>query len=240
MGYKAYQDAVNLQQQGKTDEALTAYQKALVTNNTPEIRAAYGIALQSSGKFNDAIAQYQQAIAKDPNNADYHYYLGTAWHQQKDLVKAKAEYQKALSLKAGYKEAKDALASIDQQAASDDLEKAMDAYNGKNYPSALILVNKALVANTQDSMAHYYKGLILDAQKKPTLAVQSYREAVKNKPDFSDAYYALGVALDTTRDPKGARSAFEKFISLSGTSGDDDFVKYAKERVKALSQTASF
>jgi tetratricopeptide (TPR) repeat protein len=238
-GYKAYQEAVSLQQEGKTQEALAVYQKALAISDTPEIRAAYGIALQSAGRLSDAIAQYQQALGKDANNADYHYYLGTAWHQQNDLPKAKAEYQKALSLKPGYKEAKDALASIEQQAASAELEKAINAYNGKNYASALTFANQALAANPQDAMAHYYKGLILDAQKKPTLAAQSYREAIRRNPDFSDAYYALGVALDTAKDPKGARTAFEKFISLSG-SEEDDFVKYAKERVKALSQTANF
>lgn len=238
LGYKAYQDAVALQQQGKTTEALAAYQKALATSDTPEIRAAYGIALQSAGRQDDAIAQYQQALSKDANNADYHYYLGTAFHQKKDLAKAKAEYQKVLSFKPGYSEAKQALTSIDQQTASDDLDKAINAYNGQNYVSALTLVNQALSKNTQDAMAHYYKGLILDGQKKPALAVQSYRDAVKNKPDFSDAYYALGVALDTTKDTKGARTAFEKFLSLSGSS-EDDFVKYARERVKTLSQAAS-
>jgi tetratricopeptide (TPR) repeat protein len=237
-GYKMYQEAVSLQQAGKTAEALDAYRKALEIADTPEIRAAYGIALQSDGKLPEAIAQYQKAIAKEPNNADYHYYLGTAFHQDKAFDKAKAEYQKALSLKADYPEAKDALASINQQVASQDLEKAIEAYNSKNYTLALTAVNKVLASNPQDAMAHYYKGLVLDAQKKPTLAVQSYREAVKHNPDFSDAYYALGVALDAAKDTKGARSAFEKFVSLS--EAEDDFVKYAKERLKALSQTANF
>lgn len=236
VGYKAYQQAVALQQQGKSKEAQTAFQKALQTNDTAEVRAAYGVSLQTTGQLDAAITEYQKAMAKEPNNPDYVYSLGTAYHQQKDLVKAEAMYKKALSLRADYPEAKNALASIAQQGATEDLDKAISAYNAKNYPSALILVNQALTKNNQDAMAHYYKGLILDAQKKPSLAAQSYQKATQYKADFSDAYYALGVALDNAKDTSGAKVAFEKFLTLSDTNAEDDFVKYARERVKTLAE----
>lgn len=233
IGYKAYQQAVQLQQQGKAGEALPYFQKALASNDTPEIHAAYGISLQSAGQLDNAIAEYQKAIAKDPGNADYVYYLGTAYHQQKNTAKAEAAYQKALTLKPAYTEAKQALASINQQTAADHLEKAIEAYNEKRYPAALVLINQALAKNNQDAMSYYYKGLILDAQKKPSMAAQSYQEAIRYKSDFSDAYYALGVALDSAKDTRGARTAFEKFIALSDKN-EDDFVKYARERIKSL------
>jgi len=233
IGYKAYQQAVQLQQQGKSQEAIGYFQKALATTDTPDIHAAYGVSLQSAGQLDAAIGEYQKALAQDASNADYNYYLGTAYHQKKDLTKAAAAYKKTLALKPDYKDAQQALASIDQQNASADLDKAIDAYNKKNYPSALTLVNQALSKHSKDSMAYYYRGLVLDAQKKTTLAAQSYQEAIRLNPDFTDAYYALGVALDATKDQRGAKGAFEKFLSLSG-SNDDDFVKYARERVKAI------
>jgi tetratricopeptide (TPR) repeat protein len=233
IGYQAYQDAVQLQQEGKTQEALPLFKKALASNDTPEIHAAYGISLQTAGQLDAAIVEYQKAMSQDANTADYAYYLGTAYHQKKDLPKAQAAYQKALSLRAGYTEAQQALASINQQVASQDLEKAIEAYNGKRYPQALTLVNQTLIKNNQDAMAHYYKGLILDGQKKPSLAAQSYRDAIKYNADFTDAYYALGVALDTAKDSNGAKSAFKQFITLSGPN-EDDFVKYARERIKTI------
>lgn len=232
ISYKAYQQAVQLQQQGKAQDALPYFQKALATSDNADIHAAYGVSLQSAGQLDNAIAEYQKAMAKDASSADYAYYLGTAYHQKNDLPKAQAAYKKALTLKPDYVEAQQALASIEQQAASADLNKAIDAYNKKSYPVALTLVNQALAKNGNDAMAHYYKGLILDGQGKPSLAAQSYREAIRRNPDFTDAYYALGVALDNVKDANGARSAFEKFVSLSGTN-EDDFVKYAKERLKA-------
>lgn len=233
IGYKSYQQAIQLQQQGKSQEALSYFQKALATNDTPEIHAAYGVSLQSAGQLDAAIGEYQKALAKDPNNADYNYYVGTAYHQKKDLTKAATAYKKTLALRPDYKEAQQALASIDQQNASEDLDKAIDAYNKKNYPVAMTLINQALTKNNKDAMGYYYRGLIYDAQKKTSLAAQSYQEAIRLNPDFTDAYYALGVALDTTKDEHGAKGAFEKFLSLSG-SNDDDFVKYARERVKAI------
>jgi tetratricopeptide (TPR) repeat protein len=189
--------------------------------------------MQSAGQLDSAIGEYQKALAQDANNADYNYYLGTAYHQKKDFAKAAAAYKKALALKPDYKEAQQALASIDQQNASADLDKAIDAYNHKNYPVAMTLVTQALAKNGKDSMAYYYRGLIFDAQKKTSLAAQSYQEAIRLNPDFTDADYALGVALDSSKDQRGAKGAFEKFITLSGTN-EDDFVKYAKERLKAL------
>ncbi len=235
IGYKAFQEAVSLQQAGKNQEALPLFRKALGITDTPEIRAAYGISLQAQGQLNEAIAEYQKAVAQDGNDPDYHYYLGTAYHQQKNLPKAEAAYKKALSLKPGYTEAQQALGGIEQQAASANLEKAVTAYNQKNYPTALTLVNQALSKNNQEPMAHYYKGLILDGQKKPSLAAQSYREAVKYNPDFTDAYYALGVALDGSKDANGARSAFEKFLNLS-SGNEDDFVKYARDRLQSMAE----
>jgi tetratricopeptide (TPR) repeat protein len=233
MGYKAYQQAILLQQQGKSQEALGYFQKALVSNNTPEVHAAYGVSLQSAGQLDSAITEYQKALALDANSADYHYYLGTAYHQKKDYPKAVASYKRALSLKVDYKEAQQALASIDQQNASADLDKAIEAYNHKSYPVAMTWITQALAKNSKDSMAYYYRGLIFDAQKKTSLAAQSYQEAIRLNPDFTDAYYALGVALDTAKDQRGAKGAFEKFVTLSG-SNEDDFVKYARERLKTM------
>lgn len=235
LGQKALQQAVDLQQQGKAQESLPYFRKAMQTSDTPEVHAAYGVSLQQLGQLDEAIGEYQKALTKDAGNADYAYYLGTAYHQKKDLAKAAASYKKALSLKPDYKEARDALATIDQAAAADDLNKAVDAYNKKNYPAAMTLVTQALAKNPAEPTAHYYKGLIFDAQKKTALAAQSYRDAIKYNPDFSDAYYALGVALDSNKDQTGARNAFEHFLKLSG-SNDDDFVKYARERVQSLSQ----
>ena len=232
-GDKLYDQAVALQQQGQLQKSLDTFRQALAINDTADIRGAYGVALQQAGQLDGAIGEYKKALAKDPKNAETTYSMGTAYHQKKDLVNAEAAYKSALSIKPGYADAEKALATLHNESASADLDAGIDAYNKQQYVPALTHVNQALSKNAQDSTAYYYQGLILDAQKKPTQAVQSYRSAIKYNANFSDAYYALGVALDNTKDTAGARTAFEKFLEIAGNN-DDDFVKYARERVKAM------
>ena len=234
LGYQAYQQAVTLQQQGRTQDAIPLYQQALQTEDSAEVHAAYGTALQAVGKLPDAVAQYQQAINKDSRNADYAYYLGTAYHQQKNWPQAKAAYEQALRLKPDYPEVKTALAEVTQAVSQKILEKAIAAYNQKNYTAALQGFDAIVRSDVGNAMAYYYQGLTLDAQKKPQFAIASYRNAIRTNPGFNDAYYALGLDLDAIKNPVEAKVAFEKFLELSGNT-EDDFVKYARERVKKLS-----
>ncbi|MBY0404701.1 MAG: tetratricopeptide repeat protein, partial [Cyanobacteria bacterium] len=113
------------------------------------------------------------------------------------------------------------------------LDKAVEAYNKKLYPQALVLVNEVLKTSPDNFTAYYYKGLILNEQKQVDGAIVSYRKAIQYKQDFGDAYYALGLLLDTKKDVKGAKEAFQKFVDLSAGT-DDDFVKYAKSRIQSL------
>jgi tetratricopeptide (TPR) repeat protein len=233
-GAKAFQKGVELQQSGQHQASISEFQKALQTMpNDPNLIAALGIAYQNTGKVNEAIAQYIKAQELDPKNGHFSYYLGTAYHQQNQLEKAKAAYQKAVSLDNTLAEAQQALDTLVQQGATQKLNLAIEAYGKKQYPQALALVNEAIRTNPTEPTAYYYKGLIQQEQKQPELAIQSYREAIDKKADFSDAYYALGVLLDTKKDVTGAKSAFQKYLELS-TGSEDDFVKYARARVEAL------
>lgn len=231
-----FQKAMALQDQGKHVEAIPYFVKALSLDpDNPDVMVAYGVSLQNTGKLPDAIAQYKQAIAKSPSNGSYHFYLATAYHQQQLYDKAKAEYEKTLSLEKDnqdvIRQAREALSGIGQTETQSVLTSAVDAYNQKNYTKALTLVNKAIAASPQDATAYYYKALILSDENRPREAVQDYQLAVKYQPDFKDAYYGLGIALDKEKNPTAAKNAFQKFLDLSKNTPDDDFIKYAKQRV---------
>lgn len=233
IGYSNFQKAVELQQQGQHQQALSYLEKALKTNpDSPEMIAAYGVSLQNLNQLDKAIDQYQKAITRDSQNANYHYYLATAFHQKNDLGKARLEYEKALSLDNTLSSAKEALDSLAQAEASNYLNDAVEAFNRKQYPKAMTLIDKTLAQNGDNSIAHYYKGLIQEAQSNKAGAIVSYKAAVQYDANFSDAYYALALLLDEKNDKIGAKAAFQKFIQLAET--EDDFVRYAKERLEAL------
>ena len=237
LAIEQYQQAVQLQQDGKKQEAKALLEQALHgAPNSPEIHSAYGITLQSLGQLDNAMTHYRKAIelenSNSQNKALYHYYLGTALHQKKDLTKALAEYKTSRNLDPTLAEANEAVEMLEKQQAGDTLTAAVEAFNRKKYAEALTLINKTITADPANATAHYYKGLIYNAQNNARGAAQSYKEAIRKDPGFTDAYYALGLVLDTQNDKPGAKQAFGKFIELS--TGEDDFVRYAKERMKSL------
>lgn len=230
-----FQKAVELQQAGNHAEAIGYFKQSLVKDpNNADLIAAYGVSLQNTQQLDEAIRQYQKAISLNPGNANYQYYLGTAYHQKNQLPSAVLAYKKAAELDPTLKDAKDAIVLLEQQAAAGELQVAVNHYNAKRYTQALVSVNTALQKDVKNATAHYYKGLILSAQNNNMGAANSYRDALKYDPNFSDAYYALGVILDGQQDKRGAQQAFQKFVELSSNQ-EDDFVKYAQERLKELS-----
>lgn len=235
IGAENFNKAVTLQQQGKHVDALPYFRKALEQSpNNADLIAAYGVSLQNANQGDEAIRQYQKAIQLNPNDADYLYYLGTVYHQKNQLPLAVQNYKKAIQLNPNLKDAKSALASIEQQESGAALQRAIDAYNGKRYPQALVAVNEALTKNPNDAIAYYYKGLTFQAQNNTFGAKTSFQQATTLKPDFADAHYALAVILDTQKDKIGAQKAFKRFVELSADK-NDEFVQYAQERLKALS-----
>ena len=70
---------VTLQDQGKLEEAIEAYNKALAIK--PDYAEAYynmGIALQDQGKLEEAIEAYNKALAIKPDYAEAYYNMGNA------------------------------------------------------------------------------------------------------------------------------------------------------------------
>lgn len=239
VGGEAYRKAVELQQQGDNEGAVRQYEEALkiAANDSPELRASYGVALQSLNRIPEAIAQYQKAIAAAPDNGDFQYYLATAYHQQNKLGDAELAYQKALRSASISDEARgqseEAVKSIHEAQASEVLTQVVTAYEAKNHVQALSLVDKALKLDPGNAMAYYYQALVYTDQNKVQQSIDSYNRVIQNDPSFKDAYFGLGVALDKKQDKSAAKSAFQKFLELSNGQ-DDDFVKYARERANAL------
>nr|WP_306422129.1 tetratricopeptide repeat protein [Nostoc sp. CHAB 5715] len=90
---------IALKNQGKLDEAIAQYRKAIQLD--PKDADAYynlGIALKNQGKLDEAIAQYRKAIQLDPKHAGGYIGLGNVLSEQKKLDEAIAAYRQALKL----------------------------------------------------------------------------------------------------------------------------------------------
>lgn len=67
------------------------------------LRAAVMVQL---GRYDEAIATYAQSLARNPNDADVHFRLGFLQYIRADYAAAMSEFDKALSLKPDFDEAK--------------------------------------------------------------------------------------------------------------------------------------
>ena len=97
---------VVLATQGKTDQAIAHYERALALKpDLAEVHNNLGVALATQGKTDQAIAHYERALALKPDYAEAHNNLGLALVAQGLIDQAIAHYERALALKPDYAEA---------------------------------------------------------------------------------------------------------------------------------------
>ncbi|MBA3994088.1 MAG: hypothetical protein C0469_11225, partial [Cyanobacteria bacterium DS2.3.42] len=98
--------AANLNNAGKTEEAIGFIQKAIALQpKEPEYYAVYGSYLQKLGKIDDAIAQYKQAASIDPKNPKNKEYLEAVNNATGDKVAPIADAAVKLQQDGKYQEA---------------------------------------------------------------------------------------------------------------------------------------
>jgi tetratricopeptide (TPR) repeat protein len=234
-GSKAFAEAAKLHEDGKYAEAVKEYELALKEDpKNADIDARYGLALQALKRFKEAEAAYDKAIALAPDVAANYYYKGSIYDEQNQLDTAKRLYEKALALDPNLNQAKQALDALNAGGEDTTLSQALDAYNKKNYPKSIQLVESVLNTDPNNATAYYYKGLDYDAEKKLEPARLAYEKAVELSPSLSDAVYALAVVLDTQGKKPDAKKTYQQFIDLTKGQPEDAFQKYAKDRVSAL------
>src|SRR5262249_38940695 len=95
-----------LQKQGRPDEAIAAYRKAVELK--PDLFQSHfnlGRALEDNGRPDEAAASYRRALDLKPDYAQAHYDLGNALRKQGRLDEAVAAFRRAIELKPDYAEA---------------------------------------------------------------------------------------------------------------------------------------
>jgi cellulose synthase operon protein C len=177
----------------------------------PAPRAALVRVLMQEGK-KDEIESFLLKTKKDlPKNSDGYRMLGDFYYATGDLDKAVAEYAslyhdhssdvlvkknyvELLILKNSLEEAdklnneilKSAPADVDALVYKGQLE-----LRRKNTGAAIDALQQALHNDSGNAIAHYQLGLAFDQQHDSTRAESEWREAVRLRPDLTDAQRAL-------------------------------------------------
>ena len=187
---------VTLQEQGKLEEAIEAYNKALAIK--PDYADAYnniGIALNEQGKLEEAIEAYKKALAIKPDYADAYNNMGIVLKDQGKLEEAIEAYNKVLVIKPDYAEGYTNMGNALEQQGK--LEEAIEASK------------KALAIKPDSAEAYSNMGNALQEQGKLEEAIEAYNKALVIKPDYAEAHHNLSFALLSNGNLKKGLEEYE-------------------------------
>jgi protein O-mannosyl-transferase len=177
-----YNLAKTLETQGKPDQALELYRRAVILR-PDNADAHYNLArlLAGQGQQEAAIRHYRQASAIKPDDADIHNNLGLLLAARGEVEASLAELQKAVKIDPNHARAYFNMGKV--FARQGDFDKAAAAYQ------------KALTLDPTEVEIRLGLGSVLARQGNLEAAIMQYQQAVKLKPDSADAHLALAKLL---------------------------------------------
>ncbi len=194
-----------LEQRGKTDEALSAYEKAQQLQ--PEDMRAYFAAarvLKRLGKSDEAMTKYQTMIEKQPNALAGHMGIASLLEAEGDVAGAMSHYEKMLEIKADFGPAANNLAWLIATDPDGDLGKA------------LMLAMTARQAMPDDPNVADTLGYVHLQRQSYSLAISQFEVAMQKNPEEPMFAFHLAQALRGDGQQDKARQVLEELLARDG------------------------
>lgn len=186
--------------EGKLDDAIAEFQKALAIKKHSKIYANLGAVYRKQGKIDEALTTYQEALALDPDGKEALMGRGLVWFGQKDFAKAEADFQHAITTDQRYLEAHTNLGAVYMTTGRTD--------------DAIREYRIALVINPFYPDASYNLGVALTQKGLNDEAMQAFTDVIGEAPTFIPARINLGLLLYNAGDHDGARAQFEAILKI--------------------------
>jgi len=124
-----------LKEQGKLDEAIEAYTKALsIKPDFAEVQSNIGAVWQSRDQPKQAIKAYKRAISIKPDYGPAYYNLGLVFQERGKIEEAVEAYNKAILIKPDYDEVHRTLSTIKKYTVNDPhFIQVKKLYNGQGH-----------------------------------------------------------------------------------------------------------
>ncbi len=222
--------AMPLRAMGKRQEPLEALLQSVKADpDQPEVWHNLGLLQSELGEKGAAIESFRRSIGLDPEWAESRQSLGAVLVETGQLREGEAELRSALRFRPTLPAAHAQLAYL--LANRGELEGAVwhfarageAAINLYSYGITLARMNrlgearvqleKSLLADGNQPMAHEVLGRLLEAAGKGPEAEKHYREAIRLRPDFGRAHVDLGAVLGRRGDRAGAAAEFRMALS---------------------------
>ena len=196
---------VHLFFEGKTDEAIRHFEKALQIN--PEYHNSHfnlGLASFQKGKIEEAIGHYRAAIQAEPNFAKAYCNLGVAYFQEGKTEQAVGSYFRAIEIKPDYV---DALYNA-----------GLSLYHLRRVEEAIQYFGKAIEIDPALADAYYYLGLCWDQKGDLQEAIRNYEQFIKLEPEIAIVHVFLADALVKLKKIDKAISHYKMALSIEPSS----------------------
>ncbi len=226
--------AAALYEQQDYKGALAEYMKIKPQN----ISSLLGIAstYQAMNETQKAIKYYEEAFKLKPTDSQIAYYIAVLYTENEDFENAKTYANRSLVLNKDNQQAAELLKSLNEQANSLALNNAIDLYEAQKYNEALPILNQVISAETNNSYAYYYRGMVNDSINKKLDAIKDFKKAYELNKDFEIANYMIASDYDSLEKYKDAYAYYDKYANSN--AADDEYKQYAKARAEELKQYA--
>jgi len=170
--------------------------------------------IEGSGQW--ALTAYQKAAELEPSNPYIYTEMGRVYTAQKETDKAKEQFDKALSLKSDYAEAR--------------FQIALAYVNDNKISEAITEMENAKSLSPSDIGVAFQLGLLYYNNDQMTKAKQEFNRVIAQNENYSNARYFLGLILDKEGKKNEAIVQFEKIQALNP---DNEHIKKVLENLKA-------
>jgi tetratricopeptide (TPR) repeat protein len=198
------------------------------------------VSLQSQGKTSEAIAIYQNILKDNPQDAQTHFNLGTAYQEAGKVNEALSEYQVAAQIDSKNSEYSSAVAllkqSLNNNAKTDQvndlIREAIELQQAGKTGESIQKYKKAIEMDTASAQAHFNLGTAYHSSNQTADAIKEYREAYTLDPaGYPEANYFIANLLETQKDNSRAIAYYKRYLE---DQAKGEYSEAAKERIKVL------
>jgi tetratricopeptide (TPR) repeat protein len=257
--YRSFNIAWDLAENGKYDDAIAEWRKALEMNpSDASMHLNLGVALSRAGRALEALEEYRKGLAKNPNDPDLYSHIGMALSESGRYVDAIAHFEKGLSLQSKDVSPADRATVYDHlgraRAGTGDMNGAIKDFAEANklhpnfgpylYDNALALtqvdrldeaqqlVEAAVKAMPELVEAHELLGGLYGKKRRLAEAGREYQTALKLRPDLTRFHLALANIFAA----QGNAQAALRHLREAAKAADPAVAQAAAQELKRLGQ----
>ena len=157
-------------------------------------------------QLDQAISLGRQAVARWPQNANFHHWLGIAYFQSGRNAEALEQLGQAATLRPGDYDI--------------HFDTALVHLQEQQYAAAAEQLQKALRSRPDQPLAHLLLGRACQNTNRSLEAIEQFKTALRLKPDIELGHYHLGYAYASLGRDQEAIAEYKKEAKMKDAAGE--------------------